>query len=178
MVLHREAVRSPANATESDALGPAEARAGEGGRERYSHLIDPGELVRKRADKEGDPEGNAWTAVLRSVPEVYRRYENAFTLETAVGALAPVTRVTEEQFEAGLANTWFTVEERIKEFLGTIELVHSLYYSNPDITEIIARFLASRSGPHLTFGATENGGASSFPQSGGTAHSPESSTGH
>jgi hypothetical protein len=77
---------------------------------------------------------NAWQRILRSTPVLYRR--------DRAGA---EDRRTREQYEDDLARAWFTLEERAKEAFGAVELIHSLYYTNPTVIDEISKFLAEDS---------------------------------
>jgi len=147
---------------------------------RYAHLLDNAVLETKRRHSMASKGDNAWKRIVAAIPVLYDQYESTLPLENLPGPgdeLAHLTEViarsfgipvgrldrkderestlSREDFETRLAQIWFTLEERIKEVSGAVELNHSLYYSNPYVLEEIAKFLAHSEEPSAIDVATE-----------------------
>lgn len=127
---------------------------------RYSHITDSNELKRKlqcrlRPTNEDKTTKKNWLQQLWiALPTLYRRYESGFILEDSPSVAGYSAKLGLEEFGDSLARIGFTAEERIKETIGTVELTHSLYYSNDDVIRAIARFLETGESPP---GATHKG---------------------
>lgn len=115
--------------------------------QRYAFLTNPSVLNARRtaaekacAQKRDDSTRGWWGSVYAMHKLLYARYERAYVDEFFVYAQL---KQEQEQFINDLAQINFTIEERIKELTGAVELNHSMYYSNDKIISQIAEFLES-----------------------------------
>ena len=113
--------------------GPEKRQGGAQGRvARYAFLWDDRELeARKKASW-------LWRQRTKWIEDVYSRY-----------ARFPEVRL--DNLEERLARACLVLEEQFKEIAGIVELGHSAYYSNPEIIEATAEFIAyGRTPPDAT----------------------------
>ncbi len=94
------------------------------GSKRYSFLWD--------RDKRERLKNNSWlwNEVEESLPGIERRYRS-------------IPSIDRDAVKQRLLNTCLVLEERMREVVGAVELVHSAYYSNPIIIEGVAQFIAT-----------------------------------
>lgn len=87
-------------------------------------------------------EKSLWQKIATQAELLYARYDAGFMCEPNKVFGTRISQLTYEQFKQELALNWFTVNERLKEICGAVELTHSTYYSNQEVIEAIARFLS------------------------------------
>lgn len=105
----------------------------------YDHISDSKLLNTKILDSLSKDK-SFWKSLDSQIPTLYKEY-------TVFVGNEPESlknrMMTEDEFKTELAKNWFTLEERVKE----IELVHSLYYTNDNVIECIAKFLSDGNPP-------------------------------
>jgi len=101
--------------------------------DRYAHLSDGQALAfrRKREEEKGAEAENTWTRLRALAPSICRARNPGASQEEI------------DAYTEHLARLWFTLEERASELGGSVELVHSIYYSNERVVAAIAAFLAN-----------------------------------
>lgn len=106
---------------------------------RYTFLIDDTVLAARKAALEATTKQNSWRRLKAALPALYDRYTRACSLDPPGSA----KMMSEKEYESEIARMWFTLSERFRETSGSVELVHSLYYSNSSVIDMIGRFLVS-----------------------------------
>jgi hypothetical protein len=110
---------------------PPHTRAPGDAAERYAHLTDVGALKARRAREEEKGKETTWQRLRDLAPSICR-------------ARNPKASAQEiDAYTEHLARLWFTLEARASELGGSVELVHSLYYSNERVVSAVASFLAT-----------------------------------
>ncbi len=113
-------------------------------KERYAHIFELKVLENKQTELEERNDPNPWKNISEQVEDVYyNSYEPSFTLDNDEKS-QDEKQLSYTDFRNQLARTWFTLEERLKEVTGSVELVHCLYYSNPKTVEEIAKFILKK----------------------------------
>ncbi|MBR0777768.1 hypothetical protein JQ625_23280 [Bradyrhizobium diazoefficiens] len=90
---------------------------------RYGFLWDE-RVMAEKLDK-----NEIWPHIVEFLPHMRRRYANDM--------------LSWSEHVAVLKAISVTVVERLREFAGAVELAHSQYYTNPEVIDEIARFLAT-----------------------------------
>ena len=96
----------------------------EGRKERFAFLWDKRELERLKS------RSSLWPRFDLADRSLARRYR-------------PFPQVREAELMDRLAQTTIMLEQRMAELVGSVDLVHSAYYTNDVIIDAIAEFLAS-----------------------------------
>ena len=96
----------------------------EGRKERFAFLWDKRELERLKS------QSSLWPRFDLADRSLARRYR-------------PFPQVREAELMDRLAQTTIMLEQRMAELVGSVDLVHSAYYTNDVIIDAIAEFLAS-----------------------------------
>lgn len=104
----------------------------------YAHIFEPTKLKEKMEAKKNSKDENTWKRIEHSFSDIYTRYKNSLFLETDKTINQ---KLAKEKYKEELAMIWFTFEDRKEEIVGSIELIHSLYYSNDRVINSIAYFL-------------------------------------
>ena len=112
--------------------------------DRYAHLTDEQALRRRRerAEKVEEDEAENREAKRKATENTWMRL--AALAPSICRAKNPMASQQEiDAYKEHLARLWFTLEERASELGGSVELVHSLYYSNERVVSAVAAFLAT-----------------------------------
>jgi hypothetical protein len=99
---------------------------------RYAFLWDPDLLAEKSR------QSRIWHHLASSLPDMRRRYGSE---DAGAGDETWVRHVADLQLVS------VTLEERLRELAGLVELAHSQYYSNHLVIDAIARFIATGTSP-------------------------------
>ena len=107
----------------------------------YYYMFNEG-AVRERCEEiENSSSLHLWKKISDNIESFYeKQYKPSFELDQS-NQISNNGKLDIAKYKWKLAATWFTLEERVKKALGSIELIHCLYYSNTKTINEISEFL-------------------------------------